>query len=403
MSDHLCAVYKHFGVRGPLKVNLHVSRDLSLNTLISGIFLDPLPASIFTVGPAEQSEQSGNGSGFSALLKRVETINARASQGEVDAIDLLTDLERLVADLEAFADASYSPRPRPPLYRKNQIPSAEVVLARRWAFEGRLALGHPRRVQAKALAAWTGLLVRKTENEETDSLLAELSRGYRRAGSPVISQLFEEERLRLRQDQLGPTIQLLEKLIEVYYPEIDRAYAREKWDHLLRAFVDGRSPQTQVDRIHALAAHQRAKSRWDLVEVAFRRLRKCVPPEMLPDDYFKHYPDSLRYQHRHEEAVAALRCFQEKFPNRIDVRQVIFELIVNYVDSGQVSKALALVEAHEEELSPDRAANARYLVASHYYFQKNAPALANRQLEILEKKYPESEYTRIIRNLLARK
>ena len=466
VSDHLCAVYKHFAVRGPVDLEFHICRDRSLNTLLSGIFLDPLGAPVFEIPedtperrPSELSEEQGRN--FAQLRQRAIEVNQRSTIVATKAVPsgslrdlacpplvatsspacpppegkpaswpvpkgsggpaatrpassktspprpgsaclpLLDEIEQLVRDLETFGDEAYSPAPRPPLYKKNPIPPQEVITARQWALEGHLALVHPRRVQAEAVGRWADTLKRKIGEQETDAQLAKLSDGLRENGPAIRAQLYDEERLRLVTGRLEPTLKILHELIEEYYPSVDRNFAREKFEHLLRAYIDGRSPQTQVDRVRALANYHRGKSRWDLVEQAFARLRANVPAEKLPDEYFRHVADAFRYQQRYEEAAEALRSLQRDFPDRVDAKRVAFELIINSCGAAKPEQALEVLQQKEAELLEDRAANARHLVASAYFHQRKAPSKAREQLEVMLKRYPKSRWTGITQKMLS--
>jgi len=44
VEDFITPLYKHFAVKGPIRLVVHIHRDQSINTILSGIFLDPFPA-----------------------------------------------------------------------------------------------------------------------------------------------------------------------------------------------------------------------------------------------------------------------------------------------------------------------------------------------------------------------
>ena len=78
VEDFLSPVYKHFAVLGPVDLKVHVYRDSSLNTILSGIFLDPLLADASL--PPDMTDPvrglvAGPGSGVSPVQ---ESANATA-------------------------------------------------------------------------------------------------------------------------------------------------------------------------------------------------------------------------------------------------------------------------------------------------------------------------------------
>lgn len=404
VSDHLCGVYKHFGVVGPIDLRIAVCRDLSLNTLLSGIFLDPNKAPFSresTVGEQTESSELSDTfrNQFKALEARKEEINKKMESSPQSYFEGLQELASVLVDLENFCEAAYSPKPRPPLYRKNPIPPEEVIVARRWALEAHQVLDHPRPLQAEALQALADAERRKFGDEVVEQRLTEQAHALRQLGPIGRAELVEDQRVRLAAGNLEDSLKVLNDLIEQYF-DLDRNYARDKFDQLLDVYVRGRSRQTQVDRVRALANYHRGKSRWDLVEQAFRYLKSNVPPEKLPDEYFRYFPDAFRYQQRYSEAVALLLSFQKAFPDRTDAAQVLFELVINYCGTGQPEKAQVLLESQPGTLPSDKAANARHLIASAY-LKKNRIEEAQTQLDRLLEKHPGTNWTRITKQLIA--
>lgn len=184
VANHLCAVYKHFAVRGPLDLQVHVCRDTSAVAALSGIFLDPKYSSFSGIfSPASESRDPDLSVArqrcFEGLRERVAQVTRRASEPDCDFLCLSNDLEQLVSGLDEFADAAAELGP--PAKVSREVP-VQVITARQWAFEGHYALAHPHRIQAEAAEKWLHAVRTRAPERKPGGPITELAEKLHRGG-----------------------------------------------------------------------------------------------------------------------------------------------------------------------------------------------------------------------------
>ncbi len=88
-------VYKRFVVQGPVSLKLRIWRNLSINTLLSGVFLDPLPR----MEPAPPVAVAYPDPRTEALAKRCRTIDGCILNKPLSMPEQIASLDRLIADI----------------------------------------------------------------------------------------------------------------------------------------------------------------------------------------------------------------------------------------------------------------------------------------------------------------
>jgi len=355
VEDHLGVVYKHFAVFGPQEIRIHLSRDLSLNTLLSGVFLDPLSPPIpapeyLTVELDDTDIPRDLAERLKALRESYQEIAERMSRLPVEYARTCHSLGRVVELTESFID----------------MPQSTV--------------GQKGARLAKAYAAWLGWqalrLLTVSADEERAALQAvtnamtALGRESPRVQSELIalrdacltsgelgrSQVIEDERLRLlhsKGDEAEYTAALRDTAF-LYYPE-DRLYAESKFRYVVDSVAADPNDAKRGQDLGALAKQARLESAWSLAEMAYRSIETKVPLQDRGEEHFRRYFRSVEYQGRPKEAIAILEKHLNELPDSEWDLLWRFNLVSQLVATRQLDRAVeankALLARHPDHTS----------------------------------------------------
>jgi tetratricopeptide (TPR) repeat protein len=441
VEDQLCGVYKHFAVFGPREVKIHLSRDLSLNTVLSGIFLDPLGKPLPV--PDEFALQPDDVNTVPALTEKVKALGesygkltALLGESPVEYVRSFHSLWGLIAladSILASADLQSESRPdspgravvsppkaegREPLdpgpqrtpspERATEPSPADPRLARlrasvswaKWqllrlaavsAEEERRALGDISRLMASLI----GL-------EPAAGKLAVLRDGFLESGELGRSELIEDERLGLLLPGLAGAernVQLRDAALR-YYAH-DRVYAAGKLRPVVDEFALDVDPAKRAERLEGLAKECREKKAWSLAEMTYATTEAKVPLENRGDEHFRHYFRVMEYQGRPKDAIVILRKHLRDLPDsRWDILWR-FNLVTYLLSSGEVDEAIRIntVRAKKEPKHPSNA-NIEFLIGLTLLKEKKDPARAKERFLDVIRSDPKSYWANSARQML---
>jgi tetratricopeptide (TPR) repeat protein len=403
VEDHLCGVYKHFAVFGPQRIKVHISRDLSLNAILSGIFLDPLPSPIpvpgdLTAEPENTDRPSELARKHKAFCQSYEDAVRQLTDSPVEYARTCLSLEKLVGEAESFLETSGA-SPTGDAAHRTQAHAAWL----RWQ-SVRLP-GVAAREETDALQALTRHMSDAgVGKERTQELLRGLRDTFLQSGELGRSQLLEDERLRqLRSagNQAEHTVALKEAAF-FYFP-CDQIYALSKFRPVVSALADEPNDAQRAKALEGLAAECREHRAWALAEMVHAEIESKVPLQCRGSGHFRHAFFALSYQGKQRETIGLLKKHLQELPNSEYDLLWRLNLVTHLLNVGEVDEAVEanriLVEKHPKHSSAD---NLEFLLGLALLEKKKKPEAAKERFLAVIRNSPDSYWAKCARNLLDR-
>ncbi len=396
VRECLNGVYQRFGVVGPLDLRVHVWRNASMNTILSGAFV--LPAGSRPPLPAPLS-----GSSTAELAHVEEEIEAWLGLSRSSPGDWFTDRERrttLLSALEAAARASEQARGQ--------------AYARAWAMAA--ATAETGVVQAERLLALVEAMAARSVDDDRLPALESLAEALFEEQFVKQAQIVDEFALTFCTEH-APTVILLEtakRVAERHYRDIpyyfgtldgraaNPTYAVRTYRRLLAEYVARRSPSLARLRLLELAGRYYEEGKLEFAGLTYRALEAYgLAGELAAGDLYRYartITDDLDMR-----AALLARLSREPGGALPAHRGVILSGLLDTHLARNDAKAAEEVLGRLMELADapgDLVCLGMYSLATHYYAKDNRLRCAH-WLESLGERCPGSPVADQSRKLLA--
>jgi tetratricopeptide (TPR) repeat protein len=383
VQDHLCGLYKHFAVFGPQELRVYVSRDLSLNTVLSGIFLDPLANPLpVPEGLSIESEESGSKDvaalteSYDALMASLDRRSAEFGQRFHSVWSVIELCEKCAAPAQPYA---------------SWLKCQALRVAGVSAAEERIAL----EALGQTMAAKLG-------SDAAIGRLATLRDQTLAAGQFGRAELLEDERLSLLLPKLGEAerqAQLRDAAFRFY--ALDQLYAESKLRPIVESMAADPEPARRAERLQTLAKACREHKAWSLAQVLYETIESIVPLKHRGDEHFRHYFRSLEYQGKPKEAVAILQQHLKDLPDSEWDILWRLNLVSHLLATGQVDEAVEanslLLKKHPKHSSVD---NLGFLIGLKLFQVKKDRAGARERFLWVIRNFPNSYWATSSKRML---
>ena len=401
VEDHLGGVYKHFAVFGPQQIRIHVSRDLSLNTLLSGVFLDPLsppmpPPDDFAVELDDTDIPRGLAERLKALRKSYQDIVERMTQSPVEYARTCHSLGEVVELAGSFIGM-----PESTVGQKGARRAKAHAAWIRWQAFRLLAVSAGE--ERAALQAVTNPMTSLGwESPRVQSELIALRDACLKSGELGRSQLIEDQKLRLLHsegDEAKYTVALKQAAF-FYYP-YDRLYALSKFRAVLDPLLAIPEAKQRARALEGLAGECRNHRSWGLAEMTYAAIESSIPLEDRGKEYFRFAFRALSYQGKNRQTIELLKKHLGELPNSTYDLLWRLNLVTHLLNIGQVDEAAeansALVKSHPGHSSAE---NLEFLVGMALLQKKKDPEAAKKRFLAIIRESPESYWAKCSRNVL---
>ena len=340
VEDHLCGVWKRFAVSGPLSLRLHVSRDLSLNALVTGIFVDPLvtvlpdPPRSETLGievPAGSTVQQVERE-FGNLLDLLRKSPMKYAGKRLSLWQLACAAGRIAERINQPGDAAPHGRARA---RASWI---------RWQCLRMLGLSAD--CERRAIEDWARARASSDGAAGARRAMVHLRNWSRARGELGRSELLEDARLAVflpsetRTDQVE---QLLRSALD--YCSEDQLYALEKLEAALAMLGDEVESPLRYACLKRLAKASRVRKAWRLAERVYTEMSATCPVGLLDDEYYQHHFRTLITLGERDRALEVLRRDIRERPGSKWERVWRLNLVSLLLIKGEVDEAISEYEA----------------------------------------------------------
>jgi tetratricopeptide (TPR) repeat protein len=429
VEDFICPLYKHLAVAGAADLTVHITRDQSLNTVLSGIFLDPFPACCpvpkevdallqtlreeWLKDPKPHPERRGDSPAtpvgpdlvqyFEDLMARCERVRvgseARASElraagGMVwakEATATILELERLLEEFHGEIAA---------------LPRWMGATASLRLFELESALGRSSERQEAALAYLCNFLRDKDLSGQADFALRYLSRALTEAGRPGAGEVVDRCRAKLALETgWKSVVHRVGPMAAAYYAR-DRGFAVELFSDYLTALLGKRSRKEQTAILTGLLGQEVREGRWVFAGLLVPRLRRLIPkrdewPPDLADLVAKTLSGLQRYEAAAMELEGAIRRLESRLPDGVPDKEAekqlgdrYFLLVCQYAASGNLAKAGEAFERARARLKDaDRLANLHHLIGTGY-LRLGDQTRARSHFQQIVRSYPDTPWAK---------
>lgn len=393
-GDHLCGVYKHFVVFGGGVVRIRVTRDLSLNTLLNGVFVSPLFVPEESPGALPDEDQaSKQHPHLEELRTKVAALRKQGKKSPAEYARNFHEISEIIRLCETvLSSASGQPDP------------LRITIGRlRW--DALRALSISGQEERRALREWAAALARADGPAKTAGLLAELRDTMLQAGELGRAEMLEDKRLAL----LRPTLSQDEQHKELkasafrFYPR-DRQYAHSKLQPLVESFAaepDVKKRSLLLDRLARDCRYRNVA--WQLAESVHRTIERTVPVEQRGPEHFQHYFWTLKHQGKRAESIAVLKRNLEVRPDSRWDETWRRQLVVQLLGAGQTGEALEAFDALKSKYPEhDGLPNLRFLIGLTFLEKKKNPEHAREHFALVIQQHPQSYWAKCSRRALGR-
>jgi tetratricopeptide (TPR) repeat protein len=409
VEGHLCGVYKHFAVFGPQELRVYVSRDLSLNTVLSGIFLDPLakpPAVPDELSMRPEEPDAASGGDVSALKQAYDRLAVSLerptteSAGWVPSIWTVMDLaEKCVPPVVVKAAGRSGSSGDPKVGQSSEDPAESLRTSTdpapypswvRWQALRLAAVSAAE--EGAALEGLSQSMAARLGLEQSLTRLAGLRNQCLAAGEVGRAELLEDQRLELALPKLSNVDRetaLRDAAFRFY--ALDHAYAESKLRPVVETMAADPDPAKRAERLQALSKACREQKAWSLAQMVYETIESNVPLKNRGDEHFRHYFRSLEYQGKPKEAVAILQQHLKDLPDSGWDILWRLNLVSHLLATGQVDEAVEantlLLKKHPKHSSVD---NLEFLIGLKLFQVKKDRTAARERFVWVIRNFPNS-------------